>query len=70
MIKLTRPQSRGDLWLAPSIIATIEPAGASQQWHGVRANVTTTLGLSYEVIETPERVLQLMGGGGAEPSAR
>ena len=48
------------LYLAPSAIAVVTEAGASQRWHGIRANVRTFDGQSYEVHETPEQIAALV----------
>ena len=48
MIKVT--DSRGAaIYLAPDAIASIQQAGASSAWHGVRAYVRTFCGKTYEV---------------------
>ncbi|MFY3603303.1 hypothetical protein ACOTHZ_11295 [Achromobacter xylosoxidans] len=48
MIKLT--DSRGAaIYLAPNAIASIQQAGASSAWHGIRAYVRTFCGEIYEV---------------------
>lgn len=47
------------LWLQPSEILEISDAGASQKWHGIRANVRTPKGWR-EVRESPEAILGKM----------
>ncbi|MFY1875587.1 hypothetical protein ACOTF3_04290 [Achromobacter xylosoxidans] len=48
MIKVT--DSRGAaIYLAADAIASIQQAGASSAWHGIRAYVRTFCGKTYEV---------------------
>lgn len=55
MVKLYKPRD-GDFYLAAAAISAVTPAGVSQAWHGVRANVQTFDKRWYEVAETPEEV--------------
>lgn len=55
MIKLTDRDGRAH-YLAPNNIARITEAGASSQWHGIRAFVKTHDGTTLEVSETADQI--------------
>lgn len=59
MIRLSDINGRTIL-LAPEAIAQVTEAGASQAWHGVRANVKTFDGERIEVRETVDAVNEQM----------
>lgn len=59
MIELTRPD-RTKVRLDPKWIMRIDDAGASQHWHGVRANVQMGDLKWIEVSESPERIQQMI----------
>lgn len=53
------------VFLAPSAIAEVLEAGASSQWHGIRAYIRTFDGRTIEVQESASEIakmLQQMGG--------
>ena len=57
MIKLS--DSNGQtVYLAPAAIASIQEAGASSQWHGIRAFVKTFDGRTIEAQQTAELIAQ------------
>lgn len=55
MIKLT-DSSGAAIYVAPAAIVSIHEAGASSQWHGIRAHVRTFDHRTYEVRQTAEEV--------------
>lgn len=55
MIKLT-DTSGAAIYLSPAAIASIQEAGTSSQWHGIRAYVQTFSGKTYEVQQTAEEI--------------
>lgn len=56
MIALHDTEGRA-IYLAPAAIAQINEAGASSQWHGIRAYVKTFDGKTLEVRETAREIL-------------
>lgn len=59
MIKLTDREGRSH-YLAPDNIARITEAGASSQWHGIRAFVKTHDGVTLEVQESADQIAALI----------
>ncbi len=57
MIELSAIDGR-KIYLAPAAIAEITEAGASSQWHGIRAYVRTFDGRTLEVRETASEIAQ------------
>lgn len=55
MIKLTTSGGAA-VYVAPAAIVSIHEAGASSQWHGIRAYVRTFDNRTYEVQQTAEEV--------------
>lgn len=55
MIKLTDTNG-ATVYLAPAAIASIQEAGASSQWHGIRAYVRTFDHRTYEVQQTAAEI--------------
>ena len=49
------------VFLAPSAIAQIYEAGASSQWHGIRAYVKTFDGQTIEVRESASEIIAEIG---------
>lgn len=64
MIRLMGVDGR-DMLVAASAIAQVMPAGASQGWHGVQANVKTFDGKWIEVRdsvdEVEKKIMEAMG---------
>ncbi|PTT21851.1 hypothetical protein DBR12_05375 [Acidovorax sp. HMWF029] len=50
-------------YLAPQSIASIVEAGASSQWHGIRAYVRTTNGKTIEARETADQIATMIAAG-------
>ncbi len=50
------------VFLAPSAIAEVLEAGASSQWHGIRAYVRTFDGRTIEVQESASDIARLLKG--------
>jgi hypothetical protein len=57
MLKLHAPDGR-EIYLAPDAVAEVTEAGASSQWHGIRARIRTFDGRVIEVQETAREVAQ------------
>lgn len=57
MIELSTHDGRR-VFLAPAAIAEIHEAGASSQWHGIMAFVTTFDGNTLEVRQTAKEVAE------------
>lgn len=55
MIEVTNTYGQ-KVFLAPSAIAEILEAGASSQWHGIRAYIRTFDGRTIEVRETASEI--------------
>lgn len=55
MLKLHAPDGR-EIYLAPGAIAEVTEAGASSQWHGIRARIRTFDGRTIEVQETAKEI--------------
>lgn len=67
MIRFTKPNGEA-LLLAPSAIAQVADAGASQRWHGAAANIKTFDGHWLEVredLDTVGRLIAQAQAGGA-----
>jgi hypothetical protein len=64
MIKLTGINGNNH-YLAPPAIASVQEAGVSSQWHGVRAIVRTFDGLTLEVREDAAEVARLIAQSNA-----
>lgn len=62
MIKLTSRTSSGttEHYVATSAIARISEAGASSQWHGIRAHVTLFDGQKLEVEQQASEINKLI----------
>jgi hypothetical protein len=56
MIKVTNIEGHA-VYFAPDAIAQITEAGASSQWHGIRAYVKTFDGKTIEARETAREIL-------------
>lgn len=50
------------VYLAPSAIAEVWEAGASSQWHGIRALIKTFDGRTIEVRETASEIARATKG--------
>lgn len=53
------------VFLAPSAISEVLEAGASSQWHGIRAYIRTFDGRTIEVKETASEIAKMMRKGEA-----
>lgn len=57
MIEITKPSGE-KVWLANAAIASVETAGTSSQWHGIRSYVTTFDRKVIEARETYEEIVK------------
>lgn len=56
MIRLHNPSSGTVQYVSPRAIARVIEAGASSQWHGIRAYVKTFDGATLECSETAHEI--------------
>ncbi len=61
MIKLNNSYGQ-KVFLAPSAVAEVLEAGASSQWHGIRAYVRTFDGRTIEVRESASDIVTMLAG--------
>lgn len=65
MIEITKPSGE-KVWLANAAIASVETAGTSSQWHGIRSYVKTFDGKWLEARETCEEIVKQLEERGNE----
>lgn len=59
MIQLTSPEG-ARIYLHPDAVAEVREAGASSQWHGIRAIVRTFDKRTLEVNESAQEIFRLL----------
>jgi hypothetical protein len=57
MIEIHQQDGRS-VFVAPEAVASVEEAGTSSQWHGIRARVRLHDGTVYETSDTAAKVAQ------------